>query len=108
MSNFWNNYVKYCALNKVSPSAVAEEIGLSRTSPNGWKKGKEPRDVTLKKIADRFGITVQDLLKEDIEKEMPVTQLSDEQFEFLSLFNNARPESQKLALLALKDGQLPS
>lgn len=106
MSNFWNNYVKYCALNNISASALAEEIGLSRTSPNGWKKGKEPRDVTLKKIADRFGISVQDLLKDDIEKEMPTTLLSDEQLRLLKLFNNARPENQKLALLALEDGQL--
>lgn len=34
---------------------------MSRTSPAGWKKGKLPRDTTLKKLAEYFGCTVSDL-----------------------------------------------
>ena len=47
MSSFYNNYVELCAKKKKSLSAVAEEIGLSRTSPNGWKKGKQPSHVNI-------------------------------------------------------------
>ena len=49
MSAFYKNYVELCAKKKKSLSAVAEEIGLSRTSPNGWKKGKQPSDVNIQR-----------------------------------------------------------
>lgn len=74
MSCFYENYVSLCAKIKKSPSYVAEDIGLSRTSPNGWKKGKQPTDVNLQKIAEYFGVTVEELVSE---KEKTVTTESD-------------------------------
>ena len=68
MTIFYKNYVQLCALKKVSLSAAAEAVGLSRTSPNGWKKGKQPSDVTLAKLADFFGCPVDALTGQ---KEMP-------------------------------------
>ena len=68
MSTFYNNYVEMCAKCGKSLSAVAESIGLSRTAPNGWKKGKMPNDTTLAKLSNYFGITV-DELKNGIKKE---------------------------------------
>ena len=65
MLSFYDNYVSLCAKSNKSLSAVAEAIGLSRTSPNGWKKGKQPSDVTLAKLANYFGITVAELLGEE-------------------------------------------
>ena len=56
MTVFYKNYIALCAKANKSPSAVAEENGLSRTSPNGWKKGKLPRDATIAKLADYFGV----------------------------------------------------
>lgn len=69
LSVFYNNYVALCAKNKKSLSAVAEEIGLSRTSPNGWKKGKQPSDVNLQKLADYFGVSAAYLRGEEDQKE---------------------------------------
>lgn len=65
MSTFYNIYVKLCAEKGKSLSAVAEGIGLSRTSPNGWKKGKLPNDTTLAKLSDYFGVTVEYLRGEE-------------------------------------------
>ena len=62
MTTFYKNYISLCAQKKKSASAVAVEVGLSRTSPNGWKKGKNPSDINLEKIADYFGVTVDYLL----------------------------------------------
>lgn len=71
MTAFYKNYVSYCAKAGKSLSAVAEEVGLSRTSPNGWKKGKLPRDSTLAKLAERLDCSVQDLLSEEEKKPAP-------------------------------------
>ena len=64
MSAFYDCYVRLCALKGVSLSRAAESVGLSRTSPNGWKKGKMPSDVTLAKLANYFDCTVEDLTGE--------------------------------------------
>ena len=68
MTTFYKNYVALCAQKKKSASAVAVEIGLSRTSPNGWKKGKQPSDINLEKLASYFNVSVGDLLSEQKEK----------------------------------------
>ena len=68
MTTFYKNYVVLCARRGVSLSAAAEAVGLSRTSPNGWKKGKNPNDSTLAKLADYFGVSVAALLGKEKEK----------------------------------------
>lgn len=62
LTTFYSNYVALCAKEKKSLSAVAESIGLSRTAPNGWKKGKQPSEVTLEKLSQYFGVPVSYLL----------------------------------------------
>lgn len=74
MTTFYKNYVQHCAKKRVSPSAAAEAVGLSRTSPNGWKKGKNPNDSTLAKLADFFEISVDELLYGQKEKS-PTTEV---------------------------------
>lgn len=101
MLSFYDNYVSLCAKSNKSLSAVAEAIGLSRTSPNGWKKGKQPSDVTLAKLANYFGITVAELLGE--EKEKTATNgddLSAEELDFIRLYSEA-DEQKKAAIRIL-------
>lgn len=45
-----------------SESAVAKEIGRDSKTVTGWKKGAVPYNSTLKKLADYFGITVEELM----------------------------------------------
>ena len=71
MTTFYKNYVQQCANKNVSLSAAAEAVGLSRTSPNGWKKGKQPSDVTLQKLSDYFGCSISQLTGEMEQKEKP-------------------------------------
>lgn len=66
---FYETYVTLCnAVNK-SPSAVAQAVGLSKAAVNGWKTMKSnPTTATLKKLADYFGITVEEVQNGNIEK----------------------------------------
>ena len=63
---FYNNYIRFCAKVGKSPSAVAEEIGLYKSTVTNWKnRGTKPTDATLQRVADYFGVTVEDLLEEN-------------------------------------------
>lgn len=64
---FYDNYLRLCNRRGISASAAALEMGLSRAAVTGWAQGNAPRDSTLRRIADYFGVTV-DELKEDKEK----------------------------------------
>ena len=64
----YDNFLILCNECGKTPSAVALEMGLSKTSVNRWKKGGGVTDATALKIANYFGITV-DELKNSIKKE---------------------------------------
>lgn len=59
---FWENFVVECAKKQKSPSSVAEELGFSNSATTCWKSGSLPRVSSRKKIADYFGITVEELM----------------------------------------------
>lgn len=71
MSTFYDNYIKLCAVHDKSPTAVSKEIGLSNAAASGWKNGKKPSAVTKQKLADYFGVTVEELTGESEKKEKP-------------------------------------
>ena len=58
---FYDNYIRLCNSVNKTPSAVAMEMGISKTSVNRWKNGSYPTDATMLKIANYFGITVEEL-----------------------------------------------
>ena len=57
---FWNNFLAECAKKGKSPAVVAEELGFSNSATTCWKNGSLPRMSSRKKIADYFGITVEE------------------------------------------------
>ena len=62
--NFYERFVGLC--NKVgkTPSRVAMEVGLSKPTVNRWKNGSSPTDATAMKIAEYFGVSVEELTGE--------------------------------------------
>ena len=62
--NFYSNFVRLCNSVNKSPTAVLLEIGLAKSLLTRWKKGKGFTDASAIKIADYFGITVEELIKE--------------------------------------------
>lgn len=59
---FWENYEALCRQIGKAPGTVAAEIGLSNAATTSWKKGAMPKNSTLKKVADYFGVPVSALL----------------------------------------------
>ena len=59
---FWNNYVRLCEEKGLKPNPAAREMGFASASVTKWKNGTIPRGNALQKIADYFGVTVNDLL----------------------------------------------
>ena len=78
--NFYNNYVHLCNHIGKSPSKVAQEIGVAKATVNRWKNGSLPTDATAQKIADYFGITVEELHGIEMSKneESPTVQMDSE------------------------------
>lgn len=61
---FWKNFVSLCNQKGKTPNGICAELGFSVATATKWKKGSVPRDTTLKKLADYFGVTVDDLIGE--------------------------------------------
>ena len=59
---FYENYVRRCNAVGVSPSRVAQNIGLNKAAASYWKRGARPSFTSLLKIADYFKISVGELL----------------------------------------------
>lgn len=106
---FWNNFEALCAKKGVSYNAAAADVGVrSSGTVTGWKNGAKPRGPVLKRLADYFGVTVEELTGEAPEqKEKPSTTgeidlsgLSPEDAELVKLLLKA-PEAKKNAIRAL-------
>jgi transcriptional regulator with XRE-family HTH domain len=68
---FYDKFINLCAQKEVSPSFVAVEIGLSRTSAHGWKRGAVPQDSTIQKIANYFDVPFSYFAEEKAQTETP-------------------------------------
>lgn len=66
---FYTKFVKLCNERDVSPSAAAEQMGLSRAANTKWAAGQAPRKATMQKIADYFGVPVEYFSEEAQETE---------------------------------------
>ena len=62
----YENVKRLCEKNKTSIWALEKDCGIGNGSIGKWADGDtNPRIGTLKKIADYFGITVDELLKDN-------------------------------------------
>lgn len=68
---FYLNFVRLCNSIGKSPSAVAEDMGLQRSSVTRWANGSAPRKATVEKIATYFGVDSKELTDESEQKEKP-------------------------------------
>ena len=54
---FYEKYVQLCNQVDKSPSAVAIELKLGKPSVSRWKTGSKPRDSSILKVANYFGVS---------------------------------------------------
>lgn len=103
---FWDNFVVECAKKKKSPAAVAEELGFSNSMPTSWKNGVLPRMSSRQKIADYFGITVEELMGTKKEP-AGMGELDKQMQEIVELLNNATPEQRNAVETLLRSRVKP-
>ena len=105
---FYEKYLCLCNSINKSPSAVALELKIGKPSVTRWKNGATPRDATVLKIADYFGVTVAELMSGVGEQEKaPAAKGEDEAklAQFVDGFMRLTPQ-QKDTVLALIKGFL--
>lgn len=72
---FYQKYVALCTNSKITPSAAAQKMGISKTTVHRWKNGGGVTDANLQIIANYFGVPVDDLIGDDsAQKEKPTEQ----------------------------------
>ena len=55
---FYEKYERLCADRGESVTGVARRLRISPNAPAAWANGAEPRNSTVKRIADYFGVDV--------------------------------------------------
>lgn len=55
---FYEKFSELCFKKGESMSSVMRAVGASNGLINNWKNGGTPRNATMKKIADHFGVSV--------------------------------------------------
>lgn len=117
LGTFYKNYLNFCNSIKKSPSAVALEVGLSKTAVNGWKNGRSnPTDATLEKLSNYFGCTVDDLLSDraafdnqpftgNKNKPSDIGELSETELSLIQLFR-ALPEDRRVMVFPMLQAAL--
>lgn len=71
---FYEVFDDLCKQKGESPNAVAKKLCVASGTVTEWKKGRVPRNSTLSKIADYFGVSTDYLLgKEDNQSAKSVT-----------------------------------
>lgn len=90
---FYDNFVALCASVNKTPAYVGRELEIDKSTISCWKARKtKPSDVNAQKIADYFGVTVEELMgeskgesikKDPIPKDGAVSSAAQEIFDFL-------------------------
>lgn len=99
---FWDIYVKLCADLGKSANNVAQQLGIASASVNGWKNGAAPRNSTLRKIADYFGVSVDYLLGNEEPHSSEEPKLSEGEEMLLDLFRRIPEDKQELILQMIR------
>lgn len=78
---FYDKYIWLCNSINKSPSAVAIELEIGKPSVTRWKRGAEPRDSTKLRVANYFGITVEELMSGVEDAKKAPTEISERELD---------------------------
>ena len=95
---FWKNFVTLCNEKNTSPTAVCAEIGYSNAIATKWRKGAIPRNTTLHKIADYFGVSVDYLLGDEKATTPTEPKLSEGEKLWLQLYNSVSEDTRNILI----------
>lgn len=99
---FYENYVQLCNQINKSPSAVAIELKIGKPSVTRWKSGVKPRYATAMKVANYFGVTVEELMGKGIKKDpIPKDEAEDSETAELREIWSSADENERRDLLEM-------
>lgn len=80
---FWTNFDFLCKSVGTTPNALARELGIrSSGTVTAWKKnGALPRQNTLNDIANKFSVTVEELVSCDLRERKKPTLVNEDELE---------------------------
>lgn len=108
---FYERLVALCAEKNTNPTALCDAIGLAQSAATRWKQGSVPRDTTLRKIADYFGVSTDYLLGTEHEflqsfaKEKDPPKISESEEQLLALFREV-PETDREMVVKMIESAL--
>lgn len=105
---FYENFKQQCAKIGKNPSIVAEELGFNKSMASKWKTGALPQVKNRQKMADYFGITVEELMgtkKEPAGEGELKYEWSDVEEAFKNATPEARAAAKAAALAVLESGK---
>ena len=74
---FFDRYAELCKKENKTPTGVALELNVARSTVSYWKSGATPKQEILRKIAERFNVSVDYLLgSEDESKESDIVKFA--------------------------------
>lgn len=101
---FYDNFVALCASVNKTPAYVGRELGIDKSTISCWKARKtKPSDVNAQRVADYFGVTVEELMGEGIKKERPaeggtLSGADKETAELREIWNSADSDERQMLL----------
>lgn len=98
---FYDRFKELCDENKISPSAVAKDLDISKSSVTYWKdKNTSPREDILIKIADYFKVSIDYLLGQSDTKKQPTKddRLSQIRKLIVKMYSELTPDKQQAVL----------
>ena len=94
---FYSQLEELCIQNNIKITVLLKYLGKSKSSATSWKNGTLPSGETLLKISEYFNVSIDYLLTGKENRD-----LSFEESEWLSLYNQLTPEEQKHCLRFIK------
>jgi transcriptional regulator with XRE-family HTH domain len=74
---FKQNFIRLCNKKGVAPTVVCQQVGLSNATFSCWTDSSVPRQSTLLKISEYFGVSVEELLSDPKEKSPDESELDE-------------------------------
>lgn len=103
---FYDRFLALCDKRGIKPTPLIIGMGLSSSNVSQWKKGSLPRPHVLKKLADYFGVTLEELMDIDKkERPTPVTEgepMDELGAQLMGLVGQLSPEAKKMLIAQLK------
>lgn len=69
---FKKKFIQLCNEKEESPSFVCKQVGISPAAFTQWTDSSVPREATLMRIADYFGVSMSYLRDETDQKDKPI------------------------------------